>query len=180
MGIQEKQEALGRLRINKAKNGFDVCKYRQYSSSDTRETDTSTIISGRRRSHWQNSRRQNQCVIKIEEELHWWCVFCEIIPSCNLKCYTLMRVLALRDKGEEPKPGGQGTMVSQRFINNICSPGARWKRCGRRRKSKTWKPLSLWNSQTSRHQCQLMPLIPPLGRMQEEDSWIQDPGCAVF
>lgn len=51
IGIQEKQEALGRLRINKAKNGFDVCKYRQYSGSDKRETDTSTIISGRRRSH---------------------------------------------------------------------------------------------------------------------------------
>lgn len=45
----------------------------------------------------------------------------------------------------------------------------RWKQCGCRRKSKTWKPLSLRNSHPSRHQRQLMPLIPALGGMQEED-----------
>lgn len=101
-----------------------MCKYRDYFSSEKRETDTSTNISGRRRSHWQNSRKKNKRVIKTEEERQWWRVFCEIIPSCILKCYTLMRVLILRDKGEEPKPAGQWTTVSQRFINNICSPGA--------------------------------------------------------
>lgn len=44
IGILERQEVLGRLRINKAQHGFDVCKYRQYFSSDKRETALAQIF----------------------------------------------------------------------------------------------------------------------------------------
>lgn len=77
--------------------------------------------------------------LKIEEKSQWLCVLYKIILSCNLRCYTLMRILEPMDREEEPKSAGEWTMISQRFITKIHSPGARSKLCGERRKSKTGK-----------------------------------------